>query len=245
MKKIAVLASGAGSNAAKIIEASLSGRKDGNRLFEVALIVCNKPGAGVLKIAEENNIPTLLIEKEKFFEKIDSNGQEFALVTFHPETINLESNRQFANEMRIALSKILQRFYLVITMPNADTMGSIYRQEIEILKKMHPNKVFCIENFGKENYFNAMYYSKILIGNTSSGIIEAASFGKYVVNVGERQKGRVQSGNIIDSPFSEEKILQAVQLANTMGEFKGENVYYRKNTVDLVIDKLKKYNETI
>ena len=67
MKKIAVFASGAGSNAAKIIEASLQKGKDGNKPFEVALIVCNKPGAGVLQIAEKNNIPTLLIEKEKFF----------------------------------------------------------------------------------------------------------------------------------------------------------------------------------
>lgn len=67
MKKIAVFASGAGSNAEKIIEASFSGRKDGNKLFEVALVVCNKPGAGVLKIAEQNNIPSLLVDKEKFF----------------------------------------------------------------------------------------------------------------------------------------------------------------------------------
>lgn len=66
MKKIAVFASGAGSNAGKIIEASLPA-KDENKQFEVALIVCNKPGAGVLGIAEKNNIPTLLIDKEKFF----------------------------------------------------------------------------------------------------------------------------------------------------------------------------------
>lgn len=66
MKKIAVFASGTGSNAGKIIEASLPA-KDENKTFEVALIVCNKPGAGVLSIAEKNNIPTLLIDKEKFF----------------------------------------------------------------------------------------------------------------------------------------------------------------------------------
>ena len=62
MKKIAVFASGAGTNAAKIIEKF----KD-HPSITVALIVCNKPGAGVLQIAEKNNIPTLLIDKEKFF----------------------------------------------------------------------------------------------------------------------------------------------------------------------------------
>lgn len=58
--KIAIFASGAGSNAAKIIDYSAT-------TYQVALIVCNKPGAGVLAIAEKNNIPTLLIEKEQFF----------------------------------------------------------------------------------------------------------------------------------------------------------------------------------
>lgn len=60
MINIAIFASGAGSNAAKIIEYAPTH-------FKVALVVCNKPGAGVLDIARENNIPTLLIEKETFF----------------------------------------------------------------------------------------------------------------------------------------------------------------------------------
>ena len=64
MKKIAVFASGSGSNADKIINHF---SKNNSAAAEVALVVCNKPGAGVLKIAEDNNIPTLLIEKEKFF----------------------------------------------------------------------------------------------------------------------------------------------------------------------------------
>ena len=62
MKKIAVFASGAGSNAAKIIE-----KFKEHPVVEVALIICNKPGAGVLQIAEKNNIRTILIDKEKFF----------------------------------------------------------------------------------------------------------------------------------------------------------------------------------
>lgn len=64
-KNIAVFASGAGSNAAKIIEHFNSGHNEKN--IKVGLIVCNKPGAGVLNIAEKNNIPTILLEKERFF----------------------------------------------------------------------------------------------------------------------------------------------------------------------------------
>jgi phosphoribosylglycinamide formyltransferase-1 len=67
MKRLAIFASGAGSNAEKIIQ--YFSARENDDLFEkrIALIVCNKPTAGVLKIADENNIPTMIIEKEKFF----------------------------------------------------------------------------------------------------------------------------------------------------------------------------------
>ena len=67
MKRIAIFSSGTGSNAKKIIDHLSALNESGNCAAIVSLIVCNKPGAGVLKIAEGNNIPTLLIEKEKFF----------------------------------------------------------------------------------------------------------------------------------------------------------------------------------
>lgn len=70
MSQVAIFASGAGSNAKRIIDylnSSLSARSGAGGEATVALIVCNKPDAGVLKIAEENHIATLLIDKEKFF----------------------------------------------------------------------------------------------------------------------------------------------------------------------------------
>ena len=67
MKQIAIFSSGAGSNAKKIIDHLLSLKEKSISTPVVSLIVCNKPEAGVLKIAAENNIPVLLIEKEKFF----------------------------------------------------------------------------------------------------------------------------------------------------------------------------------
>ena len=67
MKQIAIFSSGNGSNAKKIIDHLGSLKEKGISTAIISLIVCNKPGAGVLRIAEENSIPTLLIEKEKFF----------------------------------------------------------------------------------------------------------------------------------------------------------------------------------
>jgi len=185
------------------------------------------------------------ISKSEFYEKFNLPNKDFALITFHPETVNTEMNEQFAKEMRTALSQVASKLFLVITMPNADTMGSVFRKEIIQLKKEFPEQVLCIENFGKENYFTAMYYAKILIGNTSSGILEAASFGKFVVNVGNRQKGRAQSENCIDTPFLTEKMNNAINKALGLNSFKGKNIYCQPATAELIINKLKSFHEAV
>ena len=63
-------------------------------------------------------------------------------------------NKHFASEMRKSLSQVASKLFLVITMPNADTMGSVFRREIEELRKEFSSQVVCVENFGKENYFS-------------------------------------------------------------------------------------------
>ena len=198
---------------------------------------------GSLSLNEIENFQP--INKTEFYEKFNIQNQDFALITFHPETVNIEMNQTFASEMRKALSHFTSKLFLVITMPNADTMGSIFRMEIESLKKEFTSQVICIENFGKENYFSAMYYAKVLIGNTSSGIIEAASFGKYFVNVGDRQKGRMQSGNIINTPFSQQQIIEAVNDSLVKDKYTGENNYYNQHSANLIINHIKKFNEVI
>lgn len=171
--------------------------------------------------------------------------EDFALVTFHPETVETKLNKTFAVAMRMALENISQTINVVITMPNADTLGSLYRDEIIKLKKDRPNAVFLVENFGKANYFSAMQYSKLLIGNTSSGILEASSFGKYVVNVGDRQKGRVQSDNVMNVPFDDLSIVKAVASVLERGVYGGENVYCKKDVAINSIEIVKKYYENL
>ena len=179
------------------------------------------------------------IEKDIFFNKFLIPQTDFALVTFHPETVAVSDNNYFAQEMKIALTEISKKLHLVITMPNADTLGSVYRKKLQDLKAENPLKITLIENFGKENYFTAMFYGKILIGNTSSGILEAASFGKYVVNVGDRQKGRAQSKNILETKFESLAIIENAKKAIELGIFKSENIYYKKGAADAIIKIIK------
>lgn len=185
------------------------------------------------------------VEKTIFFTNYNIPDADYALVTFHPETVAIEENVSFADVMKVALTKLLPSLNLVITMPNADTMGSVYRKKAEELKSAYPDKVILVENFGKENYFSAMFYSKILIGNTSSGILEAASFGKYAVNVGDRQKGRIQSENVINSKFEVAEIISAATNAIKSDKYTGGNIYYHHGAADTIIKTLKEFNDHI
>ncbi len=145
------------------------------------------------------------------------------LVTFHPETISFEKNEEYVRILS-SVFKELTNFQIVITMPNADTMGNVIRREFESLG-LKFNHIITIENFGIQGYFTAMRYSSFLLGNTSSGIIEAASFKKYVINLGNRQKGRIAGGNVIHTKIEKGVILQEIEKLTKLGDFEGENIY--------------------
>ena len=112
------------------------------------------------------------------------------------------------------------------------------------LSILFPKKVFLVENFGRENYFAAMKNSSMMIGNTSSGILEAASFKKYVINVGDRQKGRLKDKNIFDVPFSREEILKKYKQIIELGDFSGKNIFFQNNTAMKIIKSIKEDHES-
>lgn len=192
---------------------------------------------GALSLDEMRNF--IPIDKDTFYNKFSIKEDDFALITFHPETIAIKENCLYAEEMKIALEEISKEINLIITMPNADTQGTEYRKKLEELKSEKPDKILLLENFGKINYFSAMYYAKILIGNTSSGIIEAASFGKYVINVGKRQEGRAQSRNVLNAIFNADDIIEKTKIMLKKGNFSCENIYYREGAADIIIKTIK------
>lgn len=141
--------------------------------------------------------------------------QQTILITLHPESIGYNRNEQYAKEMITALSAF-PGIQQIITMPNADTSGLIIRKLITQYS-IGRSKVFLVENFGSKAYLSVMKYCTLMAGNTSSGFIEAAYFPKWVVNIGNRQSGRIRTPNIIDVPFDSNLIGNAINKAlNTM-----------------------------
>lgn len=192
---------------------------------------------GALSLDNLEQIP--LLTKEQFLKQYNIDlFYPTVLSTFHPETVSIEKNESYAKILVDLFKEMSNDFQIVITLPNADTMGSIIRENFLSLSKKKKG-VICIENFGSLGYFSCMKHCSLLIGNTSSGIIEAASLGKYVINIGDRQKGRTRSDNVFDVKVDKEKILATVKMVKGK-EYKGKNVYYSENSSNKVLEILKK-----
>lgn len=192
---------------------------------------------GSLSLENLKSIKILSIDEFKEKWKIDLKLPSL-LITLHPETVAYALNEDFSNEAFKAFKVLSTEFQLIVTMPNADTSGTVFRSAFETLKQFNPEKVFLIESFGTQSYFSCMKHVGLIVGNSSSGIIEAASFGKFVINIGDRQKGRLTSNNTIHAPFNPEGIVRAVK--QYFGKtFSGKNIYYQENAVQKIISYLK------
>ena len=181
-----------------------------------------------------------LYSKEEFKQifNIDLNIPTI-LTTFHPETVGYEKNKKYINELIAALTILEKKYQIVITMPNADTMGLMIRDVINEFAE-NRDKVILIESFGMKGYLSCMKYSRFLLGNTSSAFVEASFFPKWVINLGHRQDGRINTPNILTIPVRKEKILQTVEKIEQSSETPpNSNIYGDGNAAERIIKILK------
>ena len=132
------------------------------------------------------------------------------LVTQHPVTLQSELAAEQTEALLTALRNCSRP--IVITRPNADTRNSEILQRMETFAAAHSH-VRLVSNLGTLAYFSLMQCAAAMVGNSSSGIIEAASFQLPVVNIGLRQEGRPRSGNVIDCGDHSSEIAVAIDHA--------------------------------
>ncbi len=133
------------------------------------------------------------------------------LVTFHPVTLEYRDTAAHIDELLAALEKT--GGFIVITYPNADTAGRLIIERIEEFAGRHPRRCRLAKSLGERLYLSLLRHADLMIGNSSSGLIEAPSFGLPVVNVGSRQRGRLRGANVIDVEPSREDILRGIEAA--------------------------------
>jgi UDP-hydrolysing UDP-N-acetyl-D-glucosamine 2-epimerase len=132
------------------------------------------------------------------------------LVTFHPVTLEAPDTARQADELLAALDR--SGLPVVFTMPNADPANAVIRDRVRTFLRGRP-RAAAFESLGTRLYFSLMRHAAAMVGNSSSGLIEAPSFRLPVVNVGIRQRGRVRAMNVIDCGHGRAEILKAVRKA--------------------------------
>ncbi len=134
------------------------------------------------------------------------------VVTFHPVTLEFTKTAWYVGELLTALAEV--NLPIVFTKPNADTNGRIALQMMEQFVAGRPN-TYLVDNLGTQAYFSLMNIAAAMVGNSSSGLIEAPSFKLPVVNVGKRQEGRCRAANVIDVGYESAAIVQGIRQALT------------------------------
>lgn len=163
----------------------------------------------------------------------------FVLVTVHPETADDNRNVKNIAGLSNILTALSNHYHLLITGTNTDQAHDGYTRLFLDLKSHNPSQFTLIDSMGRENYFSALSQCTFVLGNSSSGIIEAASFGKFTIDLGDRQKGRSISLNTKNMAFDTAAVLKHLEeLKNENFLFTGENVYFQKNTVVSIIEEL-------
>lgn len=169
-------------------------------------------------------------------------GRHNYLITFHPVTLEKNSaEKQFAN--LLAVLKTLDDSYFIFTKANADTDGRIINLMIDEFVKINSDKSIAFTSMGQLNYLSAMQYVDAVVGNSSSGIIEAPSFKIGTINIGDRQKGRIRAGSIIDCKAEQDDIKNAFNKLH-IPEFQKlieyiQNPYGDGSTTKKIIDNIK------
>jgi len=202
--------------------------------------VFNVGALGVENILTQN----LMTKKELEASLQFSLDQPFFLVTYHPVTLEKGSAAVHMNALLNALN-YFDKYKVIFTLANADTGGMKINRMIKQYVANNSHRAIAFPNLGQTRYLSAMKYCAAVVGNSSSGIIEAPSFRIPTVNIGDRQKGRVKARSVIDCLTETDSITQALRKAldhdfcQQLQDM--ENPYEGKNTSAQMVQIMKKY----
>lgn len=163
----------------------------------------------------ENIRSQKLLDKAELEESIAFHlGEKYCLVTFHPVTLETGDGIGQIGELLRALDEMTEYRYL-ITKANADAGGREINRCLEEFAAAGRERVYLTESLGMIRYLSAMKYCSMVIGNSSSGILEAPAMGVPTVNIGNRQRGRIQAASIVNCEPVTSDIKAAMALVET------------------------------
>ncbi len=167
--------------------------------------VFNVGGMGIENIKRLN-----LLSKEAFEQSIDFKlGTKNLLITFHPVTLEESTAKEQFQALLDAIDT-LDETRIIFTKANSDTDGRIINHMIDEYVAKNPAKAIGFTSLGQLRYLSALQFVDAVVGNSSSGLLEAPSFKIATVNIGDRQKGRLKASSVIDCAPRKSALLDAL-----------------------------------
>ena len=196
---------------------------------EEHIFVTGAPGLDGLKETAQRS-------RQNLCDQYDLDAQQpVALVLFHPV---LQEAAEAAEQTRQLMDALKQdSLQKIVLMPNADAGGSAIRETLEGYRDQ-PG-VRLIVHLPRTDFISWLAQADVMVGNSSAGIIEAATFGLPVVNVGSRQAGRERSGNVVDVSQDSASIRKAVAQALKHGKLTVSNIYGDGQAGARIVEKIK------
>ncbi len=211
------------------------------RVIQLGELPSTVYNVGALGIENINRL--VLLDKDEFQKSIGFElGRKNILVTFHPVTLEDSTAESQFNELLKALDE-LSDTKIIFTKPNADTDGRIIIKLIDEFVKQNPERSIAFVSLGQLRYLSALKYMDVVIGNSSSGLIEVPSFRKATIDIGDRQRGRIKAPSIISCSPDYYSIRKAIIKAfsedfkNLLLEVK--NPYGEKNPSSEIVNVIK------
>lgn len=156
-----------------------------------------------------------LLDREEFEQSIGFElGDINFLVTYHPATLGALPPQHAMQELLTALHQFPMA-RLIFTKPNSDADSRVMSQMIDEYLRCQPERVVVFTSMGQVRYLSALQHVDAVIGNSSSGIIEAPAFKTATINIGDRQKGRLKAASVIDCDETSDSIVAGIKKALT------------------------------
>ena len=161
-------------------------------------------------LGEENFRKVKITSKINFFKKYKIPlNKKIALVTLHPETISNVSYRKQISSVLKAI-KYKNKYFYIFTSSNSDPGSKIFINSIDVFIKKNDNTKI-IKSLGRQDYINLLKNVNLVIGNSSSGVLETPSAEVYSLNIGNRQNGRNFEKNIVHASFDSKEISKKIE----------------------------------
>lgn len=193
----------------------------------------------------ENILNLDLLSRKEIEKKLDINlSEKYLLIVFHPVTLENKAAEDDFKELLKAIDKYDEDISKVFIKGNSDTEGRIINQMIDDYVN-EKNNSYRFTSLGIEYYLSLLKNSFVLLGNSSSGVLEAPSLKTPSINIGDRQKGRIKSDSVFDCENSETNILSTLKKVDDFylnDKFKNlNNPYEKENTSTEIIKVIEDY----